>query len=131
MNLFIYLLHSIVKRLWNIVGLSPVHLASLILAACEAKEVKAVGDDTSTEGGRERQTDRQTDGQDEITAQIFCYALIFSSSLKRIGSVKLLKVLVAMSVSHLICCHSLAHHLCINHMISHMTILDHTHIGVT
>ena len=62
MNLFVNLLHNVVKRLWNVVSLRPVNLASTILTTAEAKQVQTIGNNTSTmregerggEGGRER-----------------------------------------------------------------------------
>ena len=50
MKLLVDFLHGAVKRLWNVVGLCPVDLASSVLATGEAKQVKAVGNDPTTEG---------------------------------------------------------------------------------
>ena len=54
MNLFVNFLHGIVEGLRNVIGLSPVHLASSILTTREAKQVQAVGNDSTTERGREK-----------------------------------------------------------------------------
>ena len=113
MNLlfFLCLLHGRVERLGNVVGLGPVDLASTILAAREPKEIETVGNDTTTEGEREREREGKGGRGRErrLKMAMGCYFSI--NSLKWIGSIKLLKMLVAMSVSHLIRCHSLAYHL--------------------